>query len=112
MKSHGGAGLNISDFVAAGGRVHIGIEETGHWLSVLWEQWIVKTLIELLVIIDNMVGSWSEKSTEFLIGEKSIEESNLIDGWLTSLVSYARESSEGGEGEVDLPDWSIAHEIE
>ena len=112
VKSHHGSWLNISDLVAASGGVHIRVEVASNWLAVLWEERVVKTLVEFLIKIDNVVGLWSEEFTKFLIGEKSVEKEDLINGWLSSFVSNASGSDNGGEGEVEFPDHGIWHHVE
>lgn len=60
MQGHRGTGLNITNLVAASGRVHVSVEETSDWGAVLWEQWVVKTLIELLIVVNHVVRGWGE----------------------------------------------------
>lgn len=112
VEGHGGTAVDIANLVAASGRVHVSVEEAGGWGAVLWEEWVVEALIELLVIVDHVVAGWAEEATDLLVGEEGIEEVDLVDGWLLALVTDAGEGEERGKREVDFPDWSIAEHVE
>ena len=112
VKGHRGTGLNITNLVAASGRVHVSVEETSDWGAVLWEQWVVKTLIELLIVVNHVVRGWGEQTADLLVGEQGIKQVDLVQGWLGALISDSGKSEERGEGEMNFPDWSIAEHVE
>ena len=103
MKSHGRTALQISELVATSGGVAVGIKEPGNWLAVLWEIWIVKTLVPLLIEVNNMVGVRSKETFQFFVGKYGIEHPDFINGWLSTLVSDACSSNKREESKVDLP---------
>ena len=104
VQSHGGSALDVADLVQAGGRVRVGVEELGGLGSHLWEVWVGSAGVPLLIVVDNVVGLWSKQFSDSLVGEDGIENVDLVDGWLGSLVSDSSEQSQSSDDEVDLPD--------
>ena len=79
MKRHCGTALNITDLVAARGRVAINVEELSNVLAVLGEERVVASLFPLLIEVHDMVGFRSEKFSKLLVGEELIEHKDFID---------------------------------
>ena len=87
VKSHHGSGFNITEFVHTSGSVGVGIEELSRGGLILWEVWVGSTLVPLLIKVNNMVSLWGEESTKLLVSKDSIKDINLINSWLSTLVS-------------------------
>ena len=104
VQGHHGTRFNISELVHTSGSVAVSIEEFGRGSSIFWEVWAASSLVELLIEINNVIGLWGEEFTQLLVGEDGVENVDLINGWLSSLISDSSEGSEGEEGEMDLPD--------
>ena len=107
MESHGGSALNITDLVATSGRVAVNIEELGDVLAVLWEERVRSVGLPLLIVVHHVVSLGSEKASQLLVGEESIQNENFIDSGLSTLVSDAGSSQADSGEEVDLPKRSV-----
>jgi len=107
IKSHWSTWFNISDFVGAGGGVGVSVEEFSGNVIVLWEEWILSSFVPLLIVIDDMVGFWSEESVQFLVGEDGIKEIDLINGWLSTLISNSSGKGKSSNEEMDFPNESL-----
>lgn len=59
-----------------------------------------------------MIGGGGEKLVELFVLEDSIEEGDLIEGGLSSLISDSCGSDHGEEGEVDFPDEGLVQHQE
>lgn len=94
MKSHHGTGFDIAELVAAGGSVAVSVEELGNGGAVLGEVWVLAALIPLLIVIEDVIGGGSEKLVKLLVLEDLIEDPDLIDGGLSTLVSDAGSGNE------------------
>lgn len=112
MKGHGGATLDVSELVHASSCICISVEELSGGCFILWEISVGSTLVPLLVVVDNVVTLWLEKLVELWVGEDGIEDENLVNGWLSALISNSSESSHGEETEVDLPEKSLRNHHE
>ena len=104
VKGHGRTALQISELVATSGGVTVGIKEPSNWLAVLWEIWVVKTLVPLLIEVNNVVGERIEESFQFFVGKNGIEHPDFINGWLRTFVPDACSGNKREESKVDLPD--------
>jgi hypothetical protein len=62
VKSHGRTALQISELVATSCGVAVSIKESGNWLAVLWEIWVIKTLVPLLIEVNNVISVRSEET--------------------------------------------------
>ena len=107
VEGHGGAGLNVADLVAAGSGVAVSVEELCNVLAVLGEERVGSVGLPLLVEVHHVVGLRGEKTTKLLVGEKLIENVDLINLGLGTLISDAGSSDEGGGDEVDFPERSV-----
>ena len=87
VKGHGGSTVDIAELVHAGGGVAISVEESSSLGSVLWEVSVGSALIPLLIEINNVVGLWAEELSQLLVSEDGIENVDLINSWLGTLVS-------------------------
>ena len=112
VQGHRGSALKIAKLVPASGGVGIGVEEPGNRGTVFREVWAVKTLVPLLIVVNNVVSIWREELAQLFVGENSIENHDLIHNWFTSLISYARQSCHREEGEVELPDQRLVEHQE
>ena len=112
VQGHRGSALKIAKLVPAGGGVGVGVEEPGNRSTVFREVWAVKTLVPLLIVVNNVVSIWREELAQLFVGENSIENHDLIHNWFTSLISYARQSCHREEGEVELPDQRLVEHQE
>lgn len=114
MKSHGCTTLNIAELVASCRCLGVSVEESSHWCSVLWEVWVVETLLPFLVEVHDVVSLWGEESSQLLISENLIKYPYLIHGWFGTLVSNTSSCHQGEEGEVQLPESTLGehHEAE
>lgn len=104
VEGHQSTALNVSNHILASGRVRVRVEEFSNWGAVLGEVWAISALVPLLIVINNVVGCWSEELVELLVLKDGIEKSNFIEGGLSSLISDSCSSYEGEESEVDFPD--------
>lgn len=112
VHGHSGSRLNISDLVVTHSGVHVGVKELDNGSSVFWEVWVFKTLLPLLIVIDDVESLWSEVLLDLLVGKNGVEEPNLINGWFHTLVSNTGvDSSHGGE-EVNFPNKSLGEHHE
>lgn len=112
VEGHGGAGLNISNFVPSAGGVGVDVEETGDGGLVLGEVNIIGVTLPLLVVVDHVVGLGGEETLDLLVSEELVEDPHLIDGGLHALVSDATGGHEREEGEVEFPEKSLVHHDE
>ena len=112
MERHCGTALNITDLVAARGRVAINVEELSNVLAVLGEERVVASLLPLLVEVHDMVGFGSEKTAELLVSEELIEHEDLIDGRLSTSISDTSSSDQSCGDEVDFPEGSMGEHHE
>lgn len=114
VKSHGCAAFQITKLVATSGGVGVGVKEPGNWLAVLREIWVVKTLVPLLIEIDNVIGLWVEERSQFVVGEDSIKHPDFINCGFSTLVSDTSSNDGGEESQVNLPDQCLVkhHERE
>ena len=60
VESHHCTTLDITELVATGGCVAVSVEEPCHVCSVLWEVWVIKATLPLLVEINDMISFWAE----------------------------------------------------
>jgi len=104
VEGHHSSGLDVAELVSASGGVSVSVKEFGHVGSVLREVRVVKALIPLLVVVNNVVGLLGEQLAQSLVLEDGVKYPDLIDGWLSTLVSDSSSSGETEEGEVDLPE--------
>jgi len=107
VEGHGGAALDITDLEAAGSGVTVSVEELGDVLAVLGEERVGSAFLPFLVEVHNVVGLWGEKTLELLVGEDLVENVNLIDSGLSTLISDASGSDHGGGDEVEFPERSV-----
>ena len=112
VEGHHGAGLNIAELVATGGRVAVGVEELGDGGAVLGEVWVLAALIPLLIVIEDVIGGRGEKLVELLILEDLIEDPDLIDGGLSTLISDAGSGHKREKEEMDLPNGCLVEHQE
>jgi len=114
VESHHSSRFNVTELVATSRGVHVHVEEFGHGGSVFWEVGVVKTGLPLLVVVDNMVGLWSEQLAKPLVLENSVQNPDLIHRGLSALVSDAGSRGKGKETEMDFPDGRLRehHEAE
>lgn len=114
VQSHSCTALNITDLVAARGRVAVRVEELGQALSVLGEERIVETLLPLLIEIHHVVSFGAEEAAQLLVGEHGVENVDLVNCGLSTLVSDAGSSHAGRGKEMQLPKRSVGqhHEAE
>ena len=103
LDGHGGAGLDVADLVHARGRIAVRVEEFGHGRLVLRE-FLVAAVVELLVVVDHVVGLGREELTNLLVLEDGVQDQDLVHGWLGALVSDPSQRGQREEGEVDFPD--------
>ena len=107
VKGHHGAGLNIAELEAPGGRGAVGVEELGNGGAVLGEVCVITALIPLLIVVEDVVGGGGEELVELLVLEDLIENPDLIDSRLSTLISDAGSGNEREEDQVDLPDQGL-----
>ena len=112
VEGHQGAGLNIAKLEAPGGGVCVGVEELGNGGAVLGEVSAIAALIPLLIIVEDVVGGGGEELVELLVLEDLIENPDLIDGRLGTLISDAGSGNEREEDKVDLPDQGLVEHQE
>ena len=114
VKGHSSAAFDIAELVASSCCVGVSVEESRKWRSVLGEVWVVETCLPLLIEVNDVISLRGEKSSELLVSKDLIEDSNLVDGRLSSLVSNAGSSEEGEESEVQLKEGTLGehHEAE
>ena len=111
VQGHSGSWFYITKFVATCSGVHVWVEESSGILSILGEKWIVKTLIELLIIVNDMVSLWCKEFTDGVIGEDSVKNKDLINRWLLPLISDTSCSNHGEESTMNFPDECIWHHV-
>ena len=87
VQSHHGSTLNISELVATSCSVTISIEEFCHRLSVLWEVWVVKTLLPFLIVVHDVVSFRGEQFPELIVFENRIKDPDLVDSWFSTPVT-------------------------
>ena len=107
VKGHWSTWFNISDFIASSSGVGISVEEFSSNVIVFWEKWIFSSFIPFLIIIDNMIGFWSEKTIQFLISKNSIKNIDLINGWLGTFISNSSSEGKSSNKEMDFPNESL-----
>jgi len=107
IEGHWSTWFNISDFVASTSGVGISVEESCGDVLVFWEKWINSSFIPFLIIIDNMIGFRGEKAIQFLISKNGIKKIDLINGWLSTLVSNSSCEGKSSNEEMDFPDESL-----
>lgn len=112
VKGHHGSALKISKLISASSGVAINIEELGNWGSVFREIWVFSALVPFLIVVEDVVSLRGEQASEFVILENLIKNPDLINGRLSTLISYSGEGSEGEEGEVELPEHGLTHHKE
>jgi len=88
--------------------VHVHVEELGHGGSVLREVRVSETLLPLLVVVNHVVGLGAEKLVELFVLENSVEDGNLVDAGLGTLITNAGSSNHGESGEMDFPDRGLS----
>ena len=103
MERHCGTALDITDLVAARGRVAINVEELSNILAVLREERVVASFFPLLVEVHDVVGFGCEKSAELFVGEELIEHEDLINGRFSTLISDTGSCDQSGGDEVEFP---------
>ena len=69
VKSHHCTTFNITELVATSGCVAISVEEPRNACFILWEEWVVKTALPLLIEINDVVSLWAEQLSELLVLE-------------------------------------------
>ena len=106
-EGHGGAGLDVANLVHAARRVGVSVEELGDVRLVLREVRVAVALIPLLVEVDHVVSVGREELGQLSVAEDGIEDGDLIDGRLSTLVSDSRGGERREESEVDLPDGGL-----
>jgi hypothetical protein len=67
----------------------------------------LSSFIPFLIIIDNVIGFWSEKTIQFLISKNSIKNIDLINGWLGTFISNSSSEGKSSNKEMDFPDESL-----
>ena len=114
VKSHRCTALNITDLVAARGRVAVRVKEFGQTLSVLGEKRVIDTLFPLLIEVHHVVGLWVEEAAQLFVGEHLIKNIDLINSGLGALISDSSSSHARSGEEVQLPERSVSehHEAE
>ena len=111
VKSHGGSTFDIAELVQTSGCAGVSVEEGGSLGSHLWEVWVLSALIELLIVVNDVVGRWAEELCELLVGEDGIEDVNLVNGWLGTLVSDSSGDDHASGNDMEFPDESMwSHE--
>ena len=110
-QGHGGARLDVAELVHARGRIAVNVEELRNSGLILWEL-LVAARVELLIIVNNVVGLWGEQGADLLVLENGVENQDLVHGWLGSLVSDSGERGHREESEVDFPDQGLRHHHE
>jgi len=112
VHGHGRTRLNVADLEVAHGGVHVRVEELGDVGAVLGEVWVVQTGLPLLVVVDHVVSAWREEARHLLVLEKSIQEPNLVQSWLGTLISDAGVKSDGASDEVNFPEEGLGEHHE
>jgi hypothetical protein len=112
MQGHHGSALNVAKFIATLSGVHVDVEELGHGGSVLREVGVSETLLPLLVVVNHVIGLGAEKLVELLVFENSVEDGDLVDAGLGSLIANAGSSDHGESSEMDLPDGGLSEHHE
>ena len=103
VKGHLGTWFNISDFIWAGSGVGVSVEESSGDVLVFWEKSILSSFIPFLIVINNVIGFWGEESIQFLVSEDGIKKIDLINGWLSSLISNSSGKRKSSNEEMDFP---------
>jgi hypothetical protein len=112
VEGHGGAALDITDLVAASRRVGARVEELGNVLAVLREERVGTVLLPLLVVVEHVVGLGREHSSQLLVSEDRIENVNLINRGLSTLVSDAGSGDQSGGDEMNFPNGGVGEQHE
>jgi len=112
VEGHGGAALDITDLVAASRRVAVSIEELGDVLAVLGEKRVGTAFLPLLVVVDHVVGLGSEQSAQLIVSKELVENVNLINSGLSTLVSDASGGDTGGGDEMNFPQGGVGEHHE
>ena len=107
VQSHWSSWFNISDFVWSSGGVGISVEEFSGNVFVFWEKWILSSFIPFLIVINNVIGFWSEETIQFLICKNGIKNIDLINGWLCTFISNSSSEGKSSNKEMDFPDESL-----
>ena len=94
VKGHHGTALNIAKLVATSCSVAVGIEEFGNGSFILREIGILTALIPLLIVVEDVIGGWGEELIKLLVLEDLIENPDLIDGGLSTLISDTGSSNQ------------------
>jgi len=72
MKRHHRSTLDVSKLIAAGGGVHVGVEELGKRGAVFGEVGVASAFLPLLVEVHNVIGVGGEEFVEFFVLEHLI----------------------------------------
>ena len=112
VQGHHSARLNITELVATGRGVSVGVEELGNGSAILREIWAVSASVPLLIVVKNVVGCRGEKLVELFVLEDLIENPDLINCGLSSLISDSCQCCHGEESEMELPDESLVEHQE
>ena len=112
VEGHHSAGLNIAELVATSRGVGVGVEELGYGGAILREIGAVSASVPLLIVVKNVVGGRGEKLVELFVLEDLIEDPDLINSGLGSLISDSCQSCHGEESEMELPDESLVEHQE
>ena len=104
MNSHGSAGLNIANLVVTSCSIHISVKESSHAGTVLREVRVLKSLLPLLIVVNNMISVRSEEGSNLLVLEDGVEEPNFIEmGFHTFITNTGEESHEAAD-KVNFPE--------
>ena len=79
VEGHHRARLNIAEFVATDGCVHVGVEEFGEGLTILGEQRIVEALLPLLIEVNHVVRLYVKQTAQLFVFEDLIENPDLVN---------------------------------
>jgi len=107
VKCHCGTALNISKLIASGSCVAISIEELRHVRPVFREVRVIEAFFPLLIVVHDVVSLWSKQFSDLFVLENLIKYPDLVNCWLSTLVSNTRSSHQGKEGEMQFPEWSL-----
>jgi len=112
VQGHHSARLNITELVATGRGVSVGVEELGNGSAILREIWAVSASVPLLIVVKNVVGGRGEELVELFVLEDLIENPDLINSGFSSLISDSCQCCHGEESEMELPDESLVEHQE
>ena len=104
---HSGSRLNITELIQTCGRVRVSVEKLSGSCLILWEVRVRSALIPLLVVIDNVVGCWGEELVELVVREDGVKNVDLVNCWLSALISDSSKQGQSSNEEVELPDQSL-----